>query len=665
KMIDSTPNHIRRNPGTSGEITGELPPGAVFEVIGSPVCVDGYEWYQIFYNTMLGYTAEGADGQYWLEPAEATPPTSVPTPTSGAPYIPPELNLSPDAITAANASQVKQQTRLGDGWVTDIAYSPDGKTFAIATTLGAWLYNVADYQPTLINNNRINDLAYNSTGSRVAGSDPDGIIWVWDTTTHELVKQINQGAPVTAIAVSSENILASADSGTIKIWDIASGQKTLEYKFMDEMIRAINPLVFTTDESGLIFRDYFVIYRLDFKSGELSSLGSIEAPYSWVINTDAAKSVIVPPPLDNGRFAQKLTVCDLLDLDACVIYSPEDELMSFGQIYFTPDYNLMLTPDGAGNLVIRSVDDLHPLMLLTGDGSQVAFSPDGRFMASGNNDGSIRLFSTPELTTEGAVQTKALYALYGLTESVKQIAFSSDGTRLIATDRYNGVAIWDTSTGESVKIFKGYTPPLVSVAFSPVSNRTIAAGSENTVVYVWHDTTLQTVFNKHSQPVDLITFSPDGQLIASVDCPRSSVLRLWEAKTGKQTGEVGLTGCDGHSAIFFDMNDDIILVTNNQDPQIIHRTQEGLTVGPAILPFEDPYYMIFTADLSPDNRFLIIGYWVSGFQDGILQMIDVSTGSGLKGVGTQKPDIDIPHKEATNVSSNNNATIIAGDYRST
>lgn len=65
---DLGPNNIRAYPSSDGDLLGGIPPLATFEIIGGPACVDGLVWWYVEYQGMSGWTAEGADGVYWLAP---------------------------------------------------------------------------------------------------------------------------------------------------------------------------------------------------------------------------------------------------------------------------------------------------------------------------------------------------------------------------------------------------------------------------------------------------------------------------------------------------------------------------------------------------------------------------------------------------------------------
>lgn len=68
-MADTGANNVRQSPGLGGFRLGQIPSGGVFDVLEGPTCADGYAWYRVRYGDLFGWTAEGGDGRYWLEPS--------------------------------------------------------------------------------------------------------------------------------------------------------------------------------------------------------------------------------------------------------------------------------------------------------------------------------------------------------------------------------------------------------------------------------------------------------------------------------------------------------------------------------------------------------------------------------------------------------------------
>src|SRR6185503_10975683 len=71
RVTPGIPNNVRANAGSSGQLLGEIPAGAIFRVLAGPSCASGVAWWQVDYNGLVGWTGEGIDGDYWLKPAYA------------------------------------------------------------------------------------------------------------------------------------------------------------------------------------------------------------------------------------------------------------------------------------------------------------------------------------------------------------------------------------------------------------------------------------------------------------------------------------------------------------------------------------------------------------------------------------------------------------------
>lgn len=67
-VITSSANNLRAEPALSGALIGQLPGGAEFYIWQGPVCADGYAWWQVEYDNLIGWTAEGQGQAYWLAP---------------------------------------------------------------------------------------------------------------------------------------------------------------------------------------------------------------------------------------------------------------------------------------------------------------------------------------------------------------------------------------------------------------------------------------------------------------------------------------------------------------------------------------------------------------------------------------------------------------------
>jgi WD40 repeat protein len=155
----------------------------------------------------------------------------------------------------------------------------------------------------------------------------------------------------------------------------------------------------------------------------------------------------------------------------------------------------------------------------------VAFSPDGKRIASGSYDNTIFVWDaeTGEIV---------LGPLKGHTSTVISVAFSSDGKQIVSGSRDNMIRVWDIEAGQvHLGPLKGHASMVESIAFSPDGNR-IASGSFDNTIRVWDAETGEVVLGPlkgHNSEVISVAFSPDGKQIVSGS--QDKTIRVWDIGT--------------------------------------------------------------------------------------------------------------------------------------
>src|SRR6266566_5051377 len=161
----------------------------------------------------------------------------------------------------------------------------------------------------------------------------------------------------------------------------------------------------------------------------------------------------------------------------------------------------------------------------------VAWSPDGTRIASASNDGTVQEW---EATTGKRIVTiSSSPSVKGPLAPWNTVAWSPDGKR-IAIGGNGDVQIWDAATGRNISYYGYHAGTVHDLAWSP-DGKYIAIGSDNTTVLLWEIATIKNIYNYtgHITDVFAVAWSPDGKRIASGD--GDGLVLVWDAFTGGHT----------------------------------------------------------------------------------------------------------------------------------
>lgn len=401
RVTPGLPNTLRGEPDAQAAATGEIPGGAVFTVTDGPVCDDeGYLWWQVNYDGTVGWTAEGRNGDYFIEPL---PGIDLP-----APRI---------ALEGGALSLVQELSRLQGNFSGAMAFAPvvegEAQTNRLVAGGGFGADSVAIYD---LNNLAEGTRFLNGPAAVTAvdfGPNPnlpllgsgDGGIRLWniapDARVVERAYLLSQNTAVSAAAFSPDGATMAAAGGqafgggeaaenlyAINLWSVDTVSQIDTLRGHSDQVTA---LVFNGNSEILFSGSLDGTFRFWYTGApENNSVVEFEQPVtdlalsadSSVMAIGLADGSIALFNMNTGERDATLTGAHFGAVTG-LAFSPDGSLLVSG----ATDSGAVVVWDLTAETVTPQVIGNHELPLL-----DVAFSPDSTLIATSSEDGTIRLW---------------------------------------------------------------------------------------------------------------------------------------------------------------------------------------------------------------------------------------------------------------------------------
>ncbi len=384
--------NLRSDADKDAAAAGEVPGGALFDITSGPLCADGLLWWQLNYDGLTGWAAEGEGADYWLEPAPARP-------------LPAGLLV----IDAKGAPFVSEQSRAQGAISARLALDASGTTVAVpggAGVSGVWFYTLAalGQPPAFMPGARLyTSLAYGADGGLLLLGATDGWFELRDTQTRRIRwEDLGHNADLSAVAyapnggalatagprvVKSINV---APENTILLWDV--GALAMKAALAGHTA-AVNALAFSPDSSTLASAsDDASVILWDAASGaQLARLAGHSAPVR-VVAFSADGALLASADTDgaviiwDAQTRAPLHTLETVHTNA-VAFSPDGALLATGGGAATtsPDYAVRLWDVATGDELAQLAGHSAPVGAL-------AFNAAGTVLVSASEDLSLRFW---------------------------------------------------------------------------------------------------------------------------------------------------------------------------------------------------------------------------------------------------------------------------------
>ena len=471
---------------------------------------------------------------------------------------------------------------------------------------------------------RVTGAEYSPDGKYVLTTSDDGTARLWDASTKNTVQELRAEQGVITYSTFSPDgklIVTTASDGTARVWDGNTGQLQRELRHHTDSVAraAFSPdsiFIVTVGEDKTVClwktSSGELIRQLTGHSGLVNGVAFSPDKTHFATESDDGTGRIW-----NVNNTDSIELSGLTGPNAAIAFSPDGKLLATeggpdteGGVNLLGDYPVTVWDVGTGK--VKFTISGHE-QAITG----ITFSPNGRFIVTTSGDSTGRVW--------GNGDGRLISVLRGHTGSVSRAVFSLDGRFIVTASRDNTARVWDAQTFQSLATLRGHSLPVNGAAFSPDTKLLVTASDDKTA-RIWGfglgpERNGVAVLSGHASPVNSGAFSPDGNYVVTA----SDGVSLWQVSSDglRRVALLGGLSQRFSDAVFSPDGRFIATAGEDNTAQIWDSASQGVTRKSERL-MQGHAGTVNSIAYSPDGNFL-----VTASSDTTARVWNTSTGAAV------------------------------------